>query len=83
MGLFGRKNTGEVSEVAPPPPASAIPDYGYNQEPSAPPKTVSDIPRTTSYPQGAEGFARNVAKEKTTSYRQQSQWARRNYDTIN
>jgi hypothetical protein len=83
--MFGRKRSqsgeGDVPGNAPQP--TGIPDYGFNQPKAAAPSVVSDMSRTTSYPQGAEGFARFSAKERTTSYRQQSGWSRHTYDTIN
>ncbi len=88
MGLFGRKRPDAGGGMAESEPVSAphptgIPDRGYNQPPVAPARTISDIARTTGYPQGAEGFARKPWKERTTSYGQSAQWARRGYDSIN
>ena len=85
MGLLGRKrsNGGESEAPATAPQPTGIPDYGFNEPTSAPPKTVSDLLKHTSYPTGAEGFARFSGHEKTTSYRQQSGWSRHTYDTIN
>ena len=83
MGLLGRKKNGESAAPATAPQPTGIPDYGFNEPTPAAPKTVTDLLRTTSYPQGAEGFARFTGKERTTSYRSQSGWARRTYDTIN
>lgn len=65
------------------PQSTGIPDRGYNQPGVTPPKTVSDISRTTGYPQGAEPFAKKPWKERTTSYNQAAQWSRHGYDTIN
>lgn len=88
MGRFGRKHSaegmGEMAESAPAP--AGIPDRGYNQPGVTPPKTMSgkvELQRITSYPQGAEPFARKPWKERTTSYNQAASWARRTYDTIN
>ena len=83
MGLLGRKKNGETEAPATAPQPTGIPDYGFNELTPVAPKTVTDLLRTTSYPQGAEGFARFTGKERTTSYRSQSGWARRTYDTIN
>lgn len=86
MGLFGRKSPTEGGGMAEPesaPQPTGIPDRGYNQPGVTPPKTVSDIARTTGYPQGAEGFARKPWKERTTSYNQAASWSRHGYDTIN
>lgn len=85
MGLLGRKrsNGGETEAPASAPQPTGIPDYGFNEPVSAPPKTVSDLLKQTSYPQGAEGFARFSGREKTTSYQSQSGWGRRTYDSIN
>jgi hypothetical protein len=95
VGLFGRKKQEESTAVEVPGPtgnvnvgsaagsASAIPDYGFNAGHTQSPKSVTDLGRTSSYPAGAEGFARFVNKERTTSYRTQAGWARRTYDTIN
>lgn len=85
MGVFNRKKnqTGEGQAPASAPQPTGIPDYGFNQAPSVAPKSVTDLERNTSYPLGAQGFARFSAKEKTTSYVQQSQWGRKTYDTIN
>ena len=59
MGLLGRKrSSGESEAPAMAPQPTGIPDYGFNQPKSVAPKTVSDILRHTSYPTGAEGFAR-------------------------
>jgi hypothetical protein len=82
---MGRKrgNGGESEAPATAPQPTGIPDYGFNQPKPVAPKTVSDILRQTSYPTGAEGFARFSGHEKTTSYRQQSGWSRHTYDTIN
>jgi hypothetical protein len=81
---LGRKrSSGESEAPAMAPQPTGIPDYGFNQPKSVAPKTVSDILRHTSYPTGAEGFARFSGHEKTTSYRQQSGWSRHTYDTIN
>jgi hypothetical protein len=78
-----RSNGGESEAPATAPQPTGIPDYGFNEPTSAPPKTVSDLLKHTSYPTGAEGFARFSGHEKTTSYRQQSGWSRHTYDTIN
>ena len=85
MALLGRKrsNGGESEAPATAPQPTGIPDYGFNEPAAAAPKTVTDILRQTSYPQGAEGFARFSGHEKTTSYRQQSGWSRHTYDAIN
>ena len=83
MGLLGRKKNGESEAPATAPQPTGIPDYGFNEPTPVAPKTVTDLLRNTSYPQGAEGFARFTGHERTTSYRSQSGWARRTYDTIN
>ena len=83
MGLLGRKKNGESEAPATAPQPTGIPDYGFNEPTPVAPKTVTDLLRTTSYPQGAEGFARFTGKERTTSYRSQSGWARRTYDSVN
>jgi len=83
VGLLGRKKNGESEAPATAPQPTGIPDYGCNEPTPVAPKTVTDLLRTTSYPQGAEGFARFTGKERTTSYRSQSGWARRTYDAVN
>ena len=83
MGLLGRKKNGESEAPATAPQPTGIPDYGFNEPTPVAPKTVTDLLRNTSYPQGAEGFARFTGHERTTSYRSQSGWARRTYDAIN
>ncbi|MEA2593124.1 MAG: hypothetical protein QOD62_2955 [Actinomycetota bacterium] len=85
MGLLGRKrsNGGESEAPATAPQPTGIPDYGFNQPKSAAPKAVTDLLKQTSYPQGAEGFARFSGRERTTSYQSQSGWSRHTYDTIN
>ena len=85
MGLLGRKKElgGEVEAPATAPQPTGIPDYGFNEPTPVAPKTVTDLLRNTSYPQGAEGFARFTGHERTTSYRSQSGWARRTYDAVN
>jgi hypothetical protein len=85
VGVFNRKRsqTGEGQAPSSAPVSTGIPDYGYNQPAPVAPKSVSDLLKHTSYPSGAEGFARFTAHERTTSYRQQSQWSRHTYDTIN
>ena len=85
MGLLGRKKEqgGEAGAPATAPQPTGIPDYGFNEPTPVAPKAVTDLLKQTSYPQGAEGFARFTGKERTTSYRSQSGWARRTYDTIN
>jgi hypothetical protein len=85
VGLLGRKKDqgGESQAPATAPRPTGIPDYGFNEPTSAAPKTVSDLLRHTSYPQGAEGFARFSGRERTTSYQSQSGWSRHTYDTIN
>ena len=83
MGLLGRKKNGESAAPATAPQPTGIPDYGFNEPTPVAPKTVTDLLRNTSYPQGAEGFARFTGHERTTSYRSQSGWARRTYDAVN
>ena len=83
MGLLGRKKSGESEAPATAPQPTGIPDYGFNEPTPVAPKTVTDLLRNTSYPQGAEGFARFTGHERTTSYRSQSGWARRTYDAVN
>ncbi len=83
MGLLGRKKNGESEAPATAPQPTGIPDYGFNEPTPVAPKTVTDLLRNTSYPQGAEGFARFTGHERTTSYRSQSGWARRTYDAVN
>ena len=83
MGLLGRKKNGESAAPATAPQPTGIPDYGFNEPTAAAPKTVTDLLKHTSYPQGAEGFARFSGHEKTTSYRSQSGWSRRNFDAVN
>jgi hypothetical protein len=83
VGLMGRKKNVETEAPATAPQPTGIPDYGFNEPRPTAPKTVTDLLKQTSYPQGAEGFARFTGKERTTSYRSQSGWARRTYDTIN
>ena len=83
MGLLGRKKNGESEAPATAPQPTGIPDYGFNEPTPVAPKTVTDLLKQTSYPQGAEGFARFTGKERTTSYRSQSGWSRHTYDTIN
>jgi hypothetical protein len=87
VGLFGRKRVqeggGEAGAPATAPTPTGIPDYGFSSGHWTPSKPVSDIARTTSYPQGQEGKARVVWKERTTSYGEAAQWNRRTYDSIN
>jgi hypothetical protein len=83
VGLMGRKRNVETEAPATAPQPTGIPDYGFNEPTASAPKTVTDLLKQTSYPQGAEGFARFTGRERTTSYRSQSGWARRTYDTIN
>ena len=83
MGLLGRKKNGESEAPATAPQPTGIPDYGFNEPTPVAPKAVTDLLKQTSYPQGAEGFARFPGRERTTSYQSQSGWARRTYDTIN
>jgi len=83
VGLLGRKKNGESEAPATAPQPTGIPDYGFNEPTPVAPKTVTDLLRNTSYPQGAEGFARFTGHERTTSYRSQSGWARRTYDAVN
>jgi len=83
VGLLGRKKSGESEAPATAPQPTGIPDYGFNEPTPVAPKTVTDLLRNTSYPQGAEGFARFTGHERTTSYRSQSGWARRTYDAVN
>jgi len=83
VGLLGRKKVQEGQAPATAPQPTGIPDYGFNERNPAAPKTVSDLLKQTSYPQGAEGFARFPGRERTTSYQPQSGWARRTYDAVN
>lgn len=85
MGLMGRKKEqgGDVQAPATAPQPTGIPDYGFNEPTPTAPKTVTDLLKQTSYPQGAEGFARFTGHERTTSYQSQSGWSRHTYDTIN
>ena len=83
MGLLGRKKNGESEAPATAPQPTGIPDYGFNEPTPVAPKAVTDLLKQTSYPQGAEGFARFTGHERTTSYRSQSGWARRTYDAVN
>jgi hypothetical protein len=85
VGLLGRKKNqgGETKAPATAPQPTGIPDYGFNQPKSASPKAVSELLKQSSYPTGAEGFARFSGRERTTSYQAQSAWTRRNYDSVN
>ena len=83
MGLLGRKKNGESEAPATAPQPTGIPDYGFNEPTAAAPKTVTDLLKHTSYPQGAEGFARFPGRERTTSYQSQSGWSRHTYDAVN
>lgn len=53
--------------------------------PGAPParQSVTDSPRTTSYPQGTKGSPPRAGEIRTTSYPSALQWNRRGVDAIN